>query len=803
MYTAHIHPETGEEQTCRDHCRNTAAYSEKDLESIGLGKTAYFAGLLHDAGKFTDSFDSYIHRSAAGENVRRGSVIHTFAPVSWLMKNHHQEENTITFNDIATEILAYADAAHHGTFDCINEAGESGFVHRTEKQPDYDQEAMRNFFRECISESDLDRLLQEVYAELISKLQCCLASAVTRDREKQGQEICFYEGMLARLMLSAVIDGDRRDTAEFMAGKDYSQIVPGTPELWKSLHASLEQYLERMPAETKIQKARRELSEYCEKFSEEPCGVYRLNLPTGAGKTLSGLRFALAHAQKKKKKRIIYTAPLISILDQNAQVIREALGREDAVLEHHSNILHDQENAGELARYELLAETWDAPVIITTMVQFLNTLFSGKTTCIRRFQSLADSVILIDEVQTVPLRYLTLFNLGINFLAEICHATVILCSATQPCLEAADYPMRIRPETFVPGDQYSRYEEIFRRTEVTCPDPCQMKEIPDIVLRKIEEKRSILLICNKKSEAQKFFRELQNRKPEDVNIFHLSSSMCMAHRKRTLEEIYKTLEKKERVICVSTQVVEAGVDISFACVIRLAAGLDRIVQSAGRCNRNGESVEAAPVYVIHAEDENLKMLPDIRRERSAFLELLYDWRKKPEKYQNSLTSDAAVNFYYNALFGSMNPGEQDGYVDSQYPSLFRLLSSNQDYCNCCEEDPRQRYMTNQAFQTAGKLFCVIDQEGSSIIVPYDEKGEALISELYSDRGQHDLAYRKELLGQAKAYSVSAYSYQLEKLSKEGALRESEDGVITLLGEYYDPEIGLTEKGGYEGCTLIL
>ena len=799
MFTAHIHPETGVEQTCRDHCRNTAGYAEKDLEGIGLGKAAYFAGLMHDAGKFTNAFNTYIHRSAAGERVQKGSVIHTFSAVSWLMKNHHQEEEPITFDDIAAEILAYADGAHHGNFDCINSSGENGFRHRMEKQPDYDREAMQNFFKECISEEELTELLQEAYSELIQKLQCISDPEGYND----PLETYFYEGMLSRLLLSAVIDGDRRDTAEFMAGKDYSKIIPGNPELWQELHASLEEFLEKMPNATEIQKARRELSEYCEKFSEEPGGVYRLNLPTGAGKTLSGLRFALAHAQKKEKKRIIYTAPLISILDQNAQVIREALGREEVVLEHHSNILHDQENTGELERYELLAETWDAPVIITTMVQFLNTLFSGRTTCIRRFQSLADSVILIDEVQTVPLRYLTLFNLGVNFLAEVCHATVILCSATQPCLEAADHPMRIRPETFVPADQYLRYEEIFRRTEVTCPDSCQMKEIPDIVLRKIEEKQSILLICNKKGEAQNFFRELQNRKPEDVRIFHLSSSMCMAHRKRTLKEIYEALDRKDRVICVSTQVVEAGVDISFACVIRLAAGLDRIVQSAGRCNRNGESDQAAPVYVIHAEDENLKMLPDIRRERSAFLALLHDWRKKPEKYQHSLTSDAAVNFYYKTLFSSMNPGEQDGYVDSHQPSLFQLLSSNQDYCNCCEEDPRQHYMTNQAFRTAGELFRVIDQEGSSIIVPYDEEGETLISELYSDRGQHDLAYRKKLLDQAKAYSVSAYSYQLKKLSEEGALQESEDGVITLLGEYYDREIGLTEEGGCDGCTLIL
>lgn len=798
MFIAHIQPDTGTEQTCRQHCLNTARYAEEDLAGIGLGEAGWFAGAIHDMGKFTDAFNVYIHKSAQGIPVKKGSVIHTFAAVSYVLNKFHRTVgNALSMDNVCAEIFAYAAGAHHGEFDCIDPNGEAGFFHRLKKQPEYDAAAANNYYRGCVDEAALNKL----FSKGASELSAALLKAAKKARN--NQESYFYEGLFARLLLSAVIDGDRRDTAEFMSGADFSKSIPADYALWTDLLNALEKHLLQINSRTGIQAARRELSDYCKEFSSCEEGIYRLDLPTGAGKTLSGMRFALAHAAKRKKKRIIYVAPLISILDQNAEVIRTNIGRSDVVLEHHSDIITDEMTDDELHRYELLAETWDAPIIITTLVQLLDTLFSGKTTCIRRFQSLAESVIIFDEVQTVPLRYLTLFNLGVNFLAEVCHATVILCSATQPCLEAADHPMHIRPEPFVPADQYLRYEEIFRRTEVTCPDSCQMKEIPDIVLRKIEEKQSILLICNKKGEAQNFFRELQNRKPGDVRIFHLSSSMCMAHRKRTLKEIYEALDRKDRVICVSTQVVEAGVDISFACVIRLAAGLDRIVQSAGRCNRNGESDQAAPVYVIHAEDENLKMLPDIQRERSAFLALLHDWRKTPEKYQHSLTSDAAVNFYYKTLFSSMNSGEQDGYVDSHQPSLFQLLSSNQDYCNCCEEDPRQHYMTNQAFQTAGELFRVIDQEGSSIIVPYDEEGETLISELYSDRGQHDLAYRKKLLDQAKAYSVSAYSYQLKKLSEEGALQESEDGVITLLGEYYDREIGLTEEGGCDGCTLIL
>ncbi|MGN1382666.1 MAG: CRISPR-associated helicase Cas3' [Eubacterium sp.] len=799
MFTAHIQPDTGVEQTCRQHCLNTAEYAKDDLSGIGLGKAGWFAGAVHDMGKFTADFDSYIHKSADGLSVKKGSVIHTFAAVSYILNRfHNKDNNSLSMQDICAEIFAYAAGAHHGEFDCVDPDGRLGFLHRMKKQPDYDLRAARDYFQECIGESELEDLFNAGSAELSEALQDITAKA------NDAREVYFYEGMFARLLLSAVIDGDRRDTAEFMAGADFSKVVSADSGLWKSLLAALEHHLDQMDSSAGIQAARRDLSDYCKDFSSCEEGIYRLDLPTGAGKTLSGLRFALAHAAKKKKKRIIYVAPLISILDQNADVIRDNLERSDIVLEHHSNIITDEMTDDELHQYELLAETWDSPIIITTLVQLLNTIFSGKTTCIRRFQSLAESVIIFDEVQTVPANMLTLFNLAMNFLAQACHATILLCSATQPSLDELEHPMEIRKEQFVPDREMERYREVFRRTKITWQGDYQFDDIPEFLNALLMDRESVLVVCNKKMQAEKLFEAVKEM--NGVKTFHLSSAMCMAHRKATLEEMYQALEKHEKMICISTQVIQAGVDISFSAVVRFAAGLDSIVQAAGRCNRNGESDSPLPVYVINCADEQLKMLPSIQREKSAFLELVHEFEKNPQKYEDDLASEEAIRSYYHYLFRDINrvSGQMDFVTGKGRPSIFELLSDNGSYVQM-SADPEylQSYMTRQAFKTAGESFRVIDNEAKTVIVPYLNEGRALIAEIYSEKAEKDYRYMKSLLNQAKAYSVSVYYWQFEKLKQDGRIHQAEESIYTLDENCYDKYIGLNVEGGSEECIQIL
>ena len=293
-------------------------------------------------------------------------------------------------------------------------------------------------------------------------------------------------------------------------------------QLWGQCLDRVEEKLDRLPQTSPIAKARRAISAQCRQAAEQPGGVYRLNVPTGGGKTLSALRFALAHAKRHRKQRIIFTSPLLSILDQNSKEIRKYVGDDSLILEHHSNLIRIDEDPEEWDQRELLTEIWGAPIIITTLVQLLNTLFSGKTTAIRRFHALCGSVIIMDEVQTVPSKLLSLFSLAVNFLANICGATVVLCSATQPCIEQIKHPLRTPIPDLVP---YSpELWTVFRRTDIQSVGTMTLEGIAQFALERMETVDSLLIVCNKKAQSEQLFGLLQGG---DFSLFHLSASMCV------------------------------------------------------------------------------------------------------------------------------------------------------------------------------------------------------------------------------------------------------------------------------------
>ena len=797
IFPAHIRKD--EIQTCTEHCRATAKYACEDLSSVGLGKTAYLAGILHDCGKYTDEFRKYI---TAGEKVNRGSVIHTFAGVNYILGKEH--DNTANaFGPLTAELIAYAVGAHHGLFDCVDEDHRNGFEYRLSKQPKYEKKAINNFISSGINEEELNNLFQSACKEIEAVSGVLAGIACDVDEETYNDEILFYLGLVARLLSSAVMDGDRRDTAEFMNFTDFSRCISATPELWHSCLCNVEDYLASLPQDTAIQKARKEISDICRVFAKEPTGIYRLNVPTGGGKTLSSLRYALAHAEKYGKKRIIYTAPLISILDQNAEVIRRAVKNDEIILEHHSNIIIEEGNYDEeyVSFYDLLTETWDSPIIITTMVQLLNTFFSGQSSSVRRFQSLCDSVIIIDEVQAVPENILSLFNLTLNFISNVCNATIILCSATQPCLEEIPHKIRISDKQVIEGEAYWKYYRLFKRTELISKGNYKLNDLPSLAEDILREVNSLLVICNTKSEAVSIFNAV---KKNHENCFHLSASMCMDHRKDVLAQLYESLLLGKKTICIATQVIEAGVDISFDAVIRISAGIDNIVQAAGRCNRNGDSENASPVYIVRCEDERLGNLQEIKDAQNATNNLLSNYENEPGRFLYDLASEESVKFYYQSLYHSFPKGYHD-YSGMDRPSLFNLLSSNERFVFGSEGT--ESYVLRQAFRTAGTLFEVYDQNSESVVVPYRD-GNQLISELCSSRAARDAAYFKQLLQKAKNYSISVYRDQLLKLQREGAVQTICEGRVMVLGEeWYDNNTGLVKQIGKkeddEWNTLIL
>jgi CRISPR-associated endonuclease/helicase Cas3 len=394
-----------------------------------------------------------------------------------------------------------------------------------------------------------------------------------------------------------------------------------------------------------------------------------------------------------------------------------------------------------------------------------------------------------------------LFNLAVNFLAQICGTTVVLCSATQPCFERADHPIRNTDpyliRDIVPYDK--ELWEPFHRTKIIDAGSLTLQEIPDFMIEQLDTVNSLLVVCNKKSEAAFLYRELRER---GYPCFHLSASMCMAHRRETLDEMNKALKKLKdalkngrkierecKIICIATQVIEAGVDISFQCVIRLTAGLDSIIQSAGRCNRNGEEPNLASVYTVQCKGEDLRMLSDIQRAQTATINLLKEFQNHPGDFQNDLSSDQAVSYFYRRLYREM-PGKFQDYMTKDKPSLFSLLSENEDYV-----EGETGFELNQAFREAGKLFQVFDDESEDVIVPY-KGGAECIANLCSEKASRDPDYLQRCLGQAKPYTIAIFSYQKKQLMAQNGLYEICGGkVLALKKEFYDDKaLGFVTDG---------
>ena len=725
MFPAHIR-ETGERQTVQEHCRNTAALAATALRPLGLEKSAYLVGLLHDAGKNKQEYAQYLSEAVSGGNAVRGSVNHTFAGVRLLLDRWHGGCGTFSYSDVTAELLAFAVGSHHGLFDCIDPQQHSGFFHRQTKEGIFYDESRQGFLAEVADEEELERLFRDAVREM-------------------------------------------------------------TPMLDR---------LAAFPRKTPIDLARHTISDTCAAGAARPGGVYRLNVPTGGGKTLASLRFALTHAAKWNCSRIIFTAPLLSILDQNAQVIRDYIGDDALIVEHHSNLAEPKETPERLQALELLTASWSAPIIITTLVQLLNTCFSGRTSAIRRFHALCGSVIVIDEVQTVPGKMLTLFNLAVNFLSEGCGATIVLCSATQPCLEAADHPLHRQPVDLVP--QQKALWDVFKRTDIQNAGCAKLEELSQIVTEVLSSCDSLLVVCNTKKEAAFLFESLQ---AENCRFFHLSAAMCMQHRRETLQALQSALDKpsadnRQKVVCVSTQVIEAGVDISFQRVIRFSAGMDSVVQAAGRCNRHAEQKKPAPVRLIRCTDERLRGLDDIVRGQNATTALLTAFSKTPEAFRHDLSSEEAIRFYYRRLYAEMEPGFQDDQTQA-HGSLYHLLADNPRYAdaNCAQAE---RYLLRQAFRLAGSLFQVFDEDTRSLLVPYG-RGRELQNTLRNAAqvyGQKDWAVIRGCIDGAKGYCVSVYRYQLERLESLGAVISLFDGGILLLSDgFYNEHTGFSLEAG--------
>lgn len=779
IFPAHINDERL--QTVQEHCENVSFYASSSAVSVHLSECMKLIGLLHDIGKNTEVFREYIKRAVDDpDHVHRGEINHSSAGGRWVAENL---PNSTFTEKLTNQIISYAIISHHGLNDCLQPDGSDRYTARIYPERDiYYEEAALNM------SSYLDtEYLKNVFSEakdevchVLDKIKYMAEKAITR---KQSAA-CFYISCLQRLMLSILIDADRKDTSEFM-NKEKSNVLEDSERqyLWEDYYRKVLDHIRIIRNNTLISKVRTEISDSCESFAENGDGIYRLAVPTGGGKTLSGLRYALTLAKKLHKNHIFYVAPYLSILEQNASEIREILDDDEHILEHHSNMQISEEDGEDAYNYEQYIETWESPVILTTMVRFLDVLFGKSGSDIRRMHQLSDSIIILDEAQSVPVKTINLFNGMLNFLHNVCNSTIVLCTATQPVFEKTKFPLLYSEPADIIDN--SKYTDLFRRVEFedrTGVALCS-EDMAELILK--EMNRNILVILNTKAAVCSLAATLRSK--TDIRVIQLTTYMCPQHRLDKIIEIKNILQKNEKLICVSTQLIEAGVNISFEKVVRSSAGLDSIIQAAGRCNRNGENQQLGKTIIVDCKEENLSHLHDIYEGQKAMYSVL-------STYGNDLLSDEAIEGYYRRYFFS-RINEMDFCSSKLGTTLYELLGDNKIGRKQYYLDHGKRaykFPIGNAMKTAGELFSVIDSSGTvGVAVPYG-KGAELIAQLKSSPSYYE---KKRILKKMQRYTVSL-SQNTEiyrNLYNRKAIEVIEDlGIITLSAGFYDEEIGVTD-----------
>lgn len=770
-FAAHIRQKDSCVQTVAEHCKNVSEIARKFGGSIGIETICGIAGRLHDIGKLSQKFNGYIR----GENnCRRGEIDHSFAGAKYIRELTKNDKSLRAVGKFIGRVIL----SHHGVKDWVDSEGVDNYSRLTEKSENY-EEILDNL--KLFPELEITEKMLEKAAEEYSKVRQTLVEITMNIPEKRrNKAFAFYMGMFERLAESILIDADRIDTADFMSDEktereyDFNAVLDLMETRMNSRLAGFGKAADSISAQ------RRNISERCKNAAEKTIGITKLIVPTGGGKTLSSLRFAINYCKIHGKKSIFYTAPFLSILEQNADEFRKIAGEEN-FLEHHSNFAAEIiDDSAELHEYELRSEKWDAPVTATTMVQFLNALFSGKSTDIRRMHRLSDSVIIIDEIQSLPIKCVYIFDLAANFLSSVCGAVIVLCTATQPPFDKLnEFPIMLDKNTpNITGDAKEDFEVFKRvkienlfRTEGHTPE-----EIAEFCAERQKQFGSLLLIVNTKSEARDLFGLLKEK--SDAEIIHLSTNMCPQHRR---EIINKIRENNSGIICVTTQLIEAGVDVSFGCAVRIIAGMDNAAQGAGRCNRNGEFGEIRPVYLLNIRDEKLLGLPEIAAAQDISISMLQSGNFP------DLIGVEAMEAYFSELY-RINSKKLFYNTENPKGNLLNFLSENKDWFELSGSKSIKNCA--QAFKTAGSLFEVIADGTVGIIVPYDNKSKEIIADLNSDITP---AEQVKLLRGAQKFTVNIYPNLLMKLRDSGGIYELSCGAFALEERYYSAEFGICEE----------
>ena len=678
---------------------------------------AELASLWHDLGKYSMQFQNYLRTSADSRThggELKGSVDHSSAGAQWALERDSR----------LGMVLAHLIAGHHaGLLNYAGEAGSACLKHRLSKAiPDW--------------KSDVPEGILKRPMPLLPNL----------GKPEGPRHAAFRVSFWLRMLFSAIVDAD------LLATETHTN--PATSSRRKDHRASLASMrkvlddhlicLEKNAEKTSVNRQRASVLAMCRERAQDATGFFDLCVPTGGGKTFASLAFALDHAAIHGLRRVVVAVPFTSIIEQNAQEYRTALKAlgPGVVLEHHSNLEPERET--DLTR--LQSENWDAPLVVTTNVQLFESLFACRTSRCRKLHRLAKSVIVLDEVQALPVELLKPTLWALQELVEVYGCTVVLCSATQPAFgQRTDFPIGLTDVRAIIREPNALYRAM-RRTSVTLAG--QLKD--DALVERLRRLRQVLCIVNTRPHAA----HLSEALGDADGHFHLSTRMCAAHRLETLEKIRIHLIKRMTCRVISTQLVEAGVNLDFPVVYRAPCGLDSLAQAAGRCNREGELHCGK---VVSFATEKLPPLGHLRQTAHVANEILLD-EKDP-------LAPEAIEAYFRLYYW--------------------LREDRWDYHRVLDAAGNNPNTMRFAFRDMASRYRFIPETGHTLIVPWQEPGKRLVEELRQSRSPD-----RDMWRSLQRYTVQVREHELKQLQDAGIIELLHERWVVASPNHYDARLGL-------------
>jgi CRISPR-associated endonuclease/helicase Cas3 len=682
----------------RDHLEAVSRRAATFGVKFGVGELGAALGLLHDLGKYDEVFLKRLN----GANVRHD---HSTAG-AWALAVHYPRLDRLP--RALGKLLAYAVAGHHaGLPDGVRIEGHSSRSPLDERLKRGAEQA-----RAALARAQLDGFELPILQAPEFRPSC---------NELSGFQLAFF----GRMLFSCLVDADFLETERFYVEAGESLVerprFPSLAELKATFETYMRAHFEPKADTSPVNRLRADVLAQALSKAAEPPGAFTLTVPTGGGKTLTSLAFALAHAVRHSLDRIIYVIPFTSVIEQTADIFREALGHHaGAVLEHHSAFDESRVDRGNREAHEeslldsereqrmlrLAMENWDAPLVVTTAVQFFESLFGDRPSHCRKLHNIAKSVIILDEAQTLPIALLRPCVVALNELSRSYGATIVLCTATQPALNETDDPKR----TFKGGFKIDCRRELapdppalFRHLKRVTIQHAGVLPDEDLASR-LTEAEQVLCIVNTRAHA----RELYQRIKGERGTWHLSTLMCAAHRRHVLASIRKALEEGRACRVISTTLIEAGVDIDFPLVYRAEAGLDSIAQAAGRCNREGRRDAAASCTIVFDVQDRSRVLRTLRLNADLGRRIVQDLN------EDALTPNS-IERYFRELYwmkGGIAFTGDDALDKRGIVAMLNSLAREIDL----------------PFESTARLFQLIDEIFLPIIVPYGDAAP-LVEEL--------------------------------------------------------------------------